>query len=134
MAVRYSICVWREILHDLQRWWLEQIGFWGAPGTPPPDVLAPDGIPVLTVATESSREAYAAKYPDGFGAPYEWVSPVAYHSALQQIEELEAERDSLQDRLNYLAVGTAIVAVMGLFLACFFVNRANKGSPYQPIP
>ena len=52
------------------RWWFEQIGFWGAPGTPPADESAPVGILAINVPAEPSPEAYRERYPDGFGTPY----------------------------------------------------------------
>jgi hypothetical protein len=52
------------------RWWFEQIGFWGAPGTAPPDEESPIGILAINVPAESSPEAYREKYPEGFKAPY----------------------------------------------------------------
>jgi hypothetical protein len=52
------------------RWWFEQIGFWGAPGTAPPDEAAPIGIHAINVPAEPSPVAYQEKYPDGFTAPY----------------------------------------------------------------
>lgn len=46
------------------RWWLESIGFWGAPFTPAPGrtpvPVHPNGFPTL-----SSQEAYDAAYPTG---------------------------------------------------------------------
>lgn len=52
------------------RWWFEQIGFWGAPGTAPADEAAPIGILAINVPAETSPEAYREKYPEGFKAPY----------------------------------------------------------------
>lgn len=52
------------------RWWFEQIGFWGAPGTAPADEESPIGILAINVPAESSPEAYREKYPEGFKAPY----------------------------------------------------------------
>jgi hypothetical protein len=46
------------------RWWLESIGFWGAPFTATPGrspmPVRPNGYPTLP-----SKEAYAAAYPNG---------------------------------------------------------------------
>jgi hypothetical protein len=52
------------------RWWLESIGYWGAPFTATPGrapaPVHPNGYPTLP-----SKEAYAAAYPDGLeGATY----------------------------------------------------------------
>jgi len=52
------------------RWWLESIGFWGAPFTPAPgrgaaEPVTPNGYPTL-----SSPAEYDAAYPNGIGSPY----------------------------------------------------------------
>jgi Peptidase family C69 len=52
------------------RWWFEQIGFWGPPGTPPPDEKEPIPILPINVPTLESPAAYKAAYPKGFYAPY----------------------------------------------------------------
>ena len=89
------------------------------------------------MATESSPEAYAAKYPKGFSEPYEWVAPAKYDSAIQQIEILEAERASLQAQLKQLAAGVAITAVVGLLIGgvavYLYFTCYTKKSSYERI-
>ena len=52
------------------RWWFEQIGFWGAPGTAPSDEVSPVGIRAINVPAENSPDAYKERYPNGFTASY----------------------------------------------------------------
>ena len=60
------------------RWWFEQIGFWGAPGTAPSDETAPIGILAINVPAENSPDAYKSRYPNGYTAPYSTASsPIA---------------------------------------------------------
>lgn len=47
------------------RWWFEQIGFWGAPGTPPADDPKPRPIRPINIPSEESPAAYEDKYPRG---------------------------------------------------------------------
>jgi hypothetical protein len=58
------------------RWWFEQIGFWGPPGTPPPDEEKPIPIKPMTIPTMSSPEAYKEAYPNGYDEPYPWSPPL----------------------------------------------------------
>ena len=53
-----------------RRWWFEQIGFWGAPGTAPSDEISPVGIRAINVPAEISPDAYKERYPNGFTASY----------------------------------------------------------------
>ena len=63
------------------RWWLEQIGFWGAPGQPPPDKTEPMPVHVLNIPTLESRSEYDARYPEGedinYKFPYEYTGLTA---------------------------------------------------------
>eukprot|EP01041_Mallomonas_annulata_P009869 gene9869-20534_t len=51
------------------KWWLEQIGYWGAPGTPPAGEL-PIGIKPINIPGERSMDDYKKLYPNGIGKPY----------------------------------------------------------------
>ena len=57
-----------------QRGWFEQIGFWGAPGTPAPGAT-PVGIKAINVPSLPSMAAYSAAYPRGYDEPYPWTPP-----------------------------------------------------------
>jgi hypothetical protein len=44
------------------RWWYEQIGFWGAPGTKAPSEDAPAPIYPINVPSYETPEIYQEKY------------------------------------------------------------------------
>jgi hypothetical protein len=52
------------------RWWLESIGFWGAPFTPAPKHDAPSPVLPNGYPTLQSQQEYGNVYPDGAGTPY----------------------------------------------------------------
>ena len=52
------------------RWWFEQMGYWGAPGTPSPEQKEASPVYPLNVPSEDSKEIYDQKYPNGFYHPY----------------------------------------------------------------
>lgn len=52
------------------RWWLESIGYWGAPFTPPPGRTSSPVVP-NSYPTLPTQAAYDAAYPNGLGAPYQ---------------------------------------------------------------
>ena len=51
------------------RWWFEQIGFWGAPGTPPPDEKTPVDIYPINIPA-MPKDDYKKIYPNGVDKPY----------------------------------------------------------------
>lgn len=52
------------------RWWLESIGYWGKPFTPPPG-REPSPVYPNSYPTLSSKEAYDTAYPNGLsGSSY----------------------------------------------------------------
>lgn len=53
------------------RWWLESIGYWGAPFTPPPGRSSASPVAPNSYPTLPSQAAYEAAYPQGLGAPYQ---------------------------------------------------------------
>jgi hypothetical protein len=59
---------------SVPRGWIEQIGYWGAPGTPPPD--DPKGrrpIHPINVPSTDSQAELKAKYPQGMSYAYPWA-------------------------------------------------------------
>lgn len=58
---------------EMERWVYELAGYWGPPGTPPPDATAsvpylPINVPTLLSA--NCTESYETAYPDGFFQPF----------------------------------------------------------------
>ena len=59
-----------------RRWWLEQIGYWGAPGTPAPSEGSPVGIQPLSYPTLETKHDYHEIYKRGLNATYNWFPPL----------------------------------------------------------
>lgn len=117
---------------SVPRWWGEQIGFWGAPGSPPPgDEHSP--VRVLTVPSEESRGDYAMRYPEpqGVNLVYEWHSP-------QEFVALQAENAAYQRNIASLSVWVVGAMFLGLaaggaIAAVYYKSFAKSGHTYQPI-
>lgn len=58
------------------RSWFESVGFWGRPGTPPPD-SAPVPTKPINVPSLNSPEEYSTNYPLGFTASYDQLEALA---------------------------------------------------------
>jgi hypothetical protein len=103
------------------RWWFEQIGFWGAPGTPPGDELAPIGIHAITVPAEATAAAYREKYPEGYESPYTWTTASGPKAA-------SVASSSFSATLAVFLVGIAIGGVVAALIL------RNKAGNYQALP
>lgn len=55
---------------NIPRWYLEQIGYWGPPGTKAPSAEKSSDIYPINVPSEDSLEIYQQKYPNGYYEPY----------------------------------------------------------------
>ena len=78
----FHIFMFLYLIYDVHyfhicRWWFEQIGFWGAPGTAPSDEVSAVGIRAINVPAESSPDAYKERYPNGFTASYSTSAPAS---------------------------------------------------------
>lgn len=100
------------------RWWLEGVGYWGAPYTPAPGRKEPLPVYPNSYPTLSSKEAYAEQYPEGIGAPYE-------HTCYNTLECAEATSPYL-----YGFGGVAIGVVLMLILQKLWAPRGG----YAQIP
>ena len=108
----------------MPRWWFEQIGFWGAPGTPPPDDPHPRPILPINVPSEDTSEMYKKKYPMGLAAAYP-SSPLA----AKQLKETPLAGFSAQV-VAMIGLACALVGVgAGVGLSTYL--GAKKG--YQPL-
>jgi hypothetical protein len=105
------------------RWWFEQIGFWGAPGTPPADEVSPVGMLPINVPGEVSPAAYKSKYPMGFSAPYLWSDTTASAHASH------AAGMSLPFIVGIFIVGVA----MGVGATMLLIKKRGGPSSYLPI-
>jgi hypothetical protein len=109
------------------RWWFEQIGFWGPPGTPPPDEEKPIPIKPMTIPTMSSPEAYKEAYPNGYDEPYPW-SPPLLKSTYSGYLGNSASSEVFVSVIIAFFIGTTIGgSVMALCM------KHAKGTSYLPI-
>lgn len=113
------------------RWWMEQVGYWGAPGTPS---LNRTSVPIypINIYSEPSPEAYAKAYPEGIEVPYPTkMNPLnpAYRKTEKSANssEVVVGRSYLSDFL-LLAVGAAIGATVS-----YLYVKNDKRSGYTVI-
>ena len=102
------------------RWWFEQIGFWGPPGTPSPEDKEASPIYPLNVPSEDSQEIYAKKYPKGFYQPYQ-------NRISQNIGEAAKSGNEMLIAICSVTVG----AFLGAFITYLIIT--TKQNQYLPI-
>jgi hypothetical protein len=81
---------------------MEQVGFWGPPGTPPPDEKKSIDIYPINVPSEDSNAIYAAKYPSGMYQPYK----SSYYSATRSQNNSSSISDLIFASLVSAALGS----------------------------
>ena len=86
----------------IPRWYMEQVGFWGPPGTPPPDEKKSIDIYPINVPSEDSNAIYAAKYPSGMYQPYK----SSYYSATRSQNNSSSISDLIFASLVSAALGS----------------------------
>jgi hypothetical protein len=103
------------------RRYLEHIGFWGAPGTPSPNVTAP--VPVLpySIPTMGSATAYKEAYPKGFDAPYPWYSDKEVQSMVAELHSYRA-RSSASFRPRFDFISILVGAISAVVVLCILNN------------
>jgi hypothetical protein len=104
------------------RQWLELIGFWGQPGSPPPGAEKPIGIRPINIPAEDSPEAYGKKYPEGMSFTYSW--PYNSRAAVA----VASNRTSLSRVLDVI-----IGMVAGIIVALIAGKLLQRRHPYLPI-
>jgi hypothetical protein len=109
------------------RWWFEQIGYWGAPGTPPKDDPVPRPIHPINVPSASQSD-YAEKYPKRMS--YVYPSPFLQSAGGSNGGVGSAYLGPASVAALSLAVGAAIGALGMLW---FQKNRGVSGGSYLPI-
>jgi len=109
------------------RWWFEQIGYWGAPGTPPKDDPVPRPIHPINVPSASQSD-YAEKYPKRMS--YVYPSPFLQSAGGSNGGVGAAYLGPASVAALSLAVGAAIGALGMLW---FQKNRGVSGGSYLPI-
>jgi hypothetical protein len=112
------------------RMWFEQIGFWGPPGTPPPDEEKPIPIKPNAVLSLPSPEAYKAAYPDYIGEPYVWRPPLlsSVNAMLSKGEGLDsADQEVFASMMAIFALG----ATIGSSVVALCIKNSRKS--YLPI-
>lgn len=106
------------------RWWFEQIGYWGAPGTPPADDPVPRPIMPINVPTEDSRADYLSKYPRGLEAAY--PSPFAQ-------QRQQGSKGPAGAGLTELAAVGALCGLLGMALGVGGALLLGGKKGYLPI-
>jgi hypothetical protein len=106
------------------RWWFEQIGYWGPPGTPPPDEEKPIPIKPINVPSLQSPAEYEAAYPRGFDQPYPWTPPLVASSSPY----------SEKSTRNATMVSTAVTFIMGITIGGSVVALLMKHSQRSYLP
>ncbi len=111
------------------RWWLELVGYWGAPGSPPSDKKAPSPIHPINVPSYDSIADYKKIYhhyePNMNAIPYSW--PYSCKSS----ESLSAA--SLSSASNgWMGVVAGALVGAGLMLA-YERTMQRKRNQYMPI-
>lgn len=104
------------------RQWLELIGYWGQPGSPPPDADKPIGVRPINIPAEDSPEAYAKKYPEGMTFTYSW--PYNSRTAIATA----SSRTSLSRVLD-VVIGLVAGVIVALIAGKLFQRR----HPYLPL-
>jgi hypothetical protein len=114
------------------RRWMEQAGYWGAPGTPSLNRTSVPIYPINVMEENTPQELYAA-YPDGFDQPYPtMLNPKNPDAVSEEFEPASAEVSPAAQRTllsDFLLVGVG--AVMGV-LATYMVPL-NRRRGYTAI-
>jgi hypothetical protein len=105
---------------SVPRWWFEQIGFWGAPGTAAPGEKEATPIYPLNVPSEDSQKNYEQKYPKGYYQPYPERSS----------DKIGNGAKSGSNMLIVICSGT-IGAFLGALITYLIINQ--KQNLYLPI-
>lgn len=106
---------------SVPRWWFEQIGYWGSPGTASPGQKEASPIYPLNVPSEDSPELYAQKYPNGYYQPY---------PKRMSNNDIGIAAKSGNEMLIVICSGT-LGAFIGALITFLIINK--KHNQYLPI-
>jgi hypothetical protein len=108
------------------RWWMEQIGYWGAPGTP---FTNRTSVPIypINVVGEVSMAVYQSVFPDGIGAPYPTKGNPNDPMHSYWFGDVETQNSVLSHLLSMAVGGSIGVAVT------YFVVMQDKRRGYTAI-
>lgn len=116
------------------RSWLESVGYWGAPFTPPPGSASPLPVQPINVPSLASPALYQAAYPRGLGAAYPW--PFSYITPVTASTSMIEEGRGSWSAGAALALGAflgAILALLGMKIYDKFVRSSRYVVRYQSI-
>lgn len=91
-------------LLSVPRQWMELIGYWGQPGSPPPGQSKPVPVRPISIPSEDSLDDYKKKYPLGLSFTYSWP----YNS-----DKVNGNSDVIS-AANHSSVGRALDFVIGI--------------------
>jgi hypothetical protein len=103
----------------LVRWWFEQIGFWGEPGTAAPGENSPAPLRPYTFPSENSLAEYKLKYPRGFNTSFT-------HQNSAEYSILANQNDILYRRMNHAYAGLIISGLGGLFIGIVLTTMYHR--------
>lgn len=104
----------------VSRQWMELMGFWGPPGTPPPGETQAVPVRPLNVPSLDSQEEYKEQYPNGFTAPYP-----------QSTVYGDSQQASAPPKTYYFALLTAMV--FGIVIGVSTMMLLKRRDDYLPI-
>ena len=110
------------------RWWLEQVGFWGAPGQPPADQAEPMPVHVMNVPTLASKAEYDAKYK-ATGEDFNYKFPYEYAGLAANKEVIEVSASGSWWN-TILCVSMGFIGGIAVMLIKHTMNRQHA---YLPI-
>ena len=104
---------------EVERWVFELMGYWGAPGMPPPDATVPTkyypiNIPTLQFA--KSPTSYNKAYPDGLYAPYEDLCFDTYNGVNTNVSQMNVAQNDGYDVIRGWYLFEFLISVISFTL------------------
>jgi hypothetical protein len=107
------------------RRYLEQIGYWGSPGTPSPNVTGPIPIVPFSYPTLPGTEvAYEQAYPQGMEAPYKWYSQAQIQTL---IDEAQKNKGSGTTPSRHLDIISLLIGAVAATIVCLVLDSCYSG-------
>jgi hypothetical protein len=115
----------------ISRQWLEIMGFWGVPGSPPHDKTSPVPVKPINVPTQDTPEDFAKT---GYFTPY--AIPTVYQQTTNPTQQnpaitTQSSSTSISSGSFYLSLFISLIfgVALGVMGSLFFTKRHD----YSPI-